>query len=187
MKRIVTFLLVFCLTVGAFTSVYAESEISKDATFSYLLYCLQAAVNVNDENNDDLARIDSISVWKQGDDVAGFNFASDDWYIVGRADMNTGLVTHLVCKVPWTNAGVNILYSVLYAISNVTSVEDFTQICVDENNSLRSECVFAKYYPVLDLSNGEYKVFEYVRVGNISLEDPDNICQMQEFIDLMQK
>lgn len=183
MKKVVAVILMIMLVC---VSAAADNAAAKsDVTYRTLYSNIIQGVTENDGSDSQL-RIENATVWKISDDLAGFAFQGDGWQITGEADMNTGIIMRLLCRLPYTQAGMLMTYVTAYVLSEETTPDDFISKYVGENSMLNGN-PFPHYANTLDAGNEDNIVYEFTRIGSMTLEQESNACEMKPLIEQIQK
>ena len=182
MKKILLILtaLVFLCSAG---TAFAESGAS--ATYRRLSEQILTVLDVSGSGADTL-RADTATVWTESDAVAGFLFDGAGWSVRGKADMATGLITSVICRLPCSSAGLLMAHAVLFAISGKTDPADYLATYVSDN-ALLNGTPFPDYKNTLDAGTSDTLIFEFIRTSGLELADENEACDMNRLIKLMQK
>ena len=184
MKKIAAVALLVCLV---FSCAIAETATDVDITYKYLYMNILSALKTEEENgNDNRLNVTCATVWKKNDEKAGFSFEGDDWMIYGEANMDTGVITHIMCKLPYDESGLIATYIVAFTLSGMTSTDEFFSKYAGENTILKNEA-FPNYVNTLDAGNETTMVYEFTRIGSESLNNEANKCYMAELIKSLQQ
>ncbi len=184
MKKIAAIVIVLVSLCSVVLS-NAESTNAADITYKTLYECMLQAMKDTDDNADDMLVVENATVWKVSDDLAGFSFQGPDWQVFGETDMTTGIITRLFCRMPYTKAGLMMTYMTAYVLSEESSPTEFISNYVGENSMLTGK-PFPHYANTLDAGNETTIVYEFTRVGSVSLENPENQCDMTQLIAKIQ-
>ena len=181
------FIVALLIVISVVGSVYAET-INCDVTYPYLLNNMLYAINASgDVSTDDTVVIDTASVWKQSEDKAGFNISGENLLVYGEADIDTGIITKLLCRLPWVPSGINLWSLIMFSMSGEQSFEMFFEKYVDDDGFLIDKCQFPNYAITLYVENEGNLVFELVKTGSLSVTNEDNAVNMREYIEALQK
>lgn len=184
MKKIVTLLLIAVMLCSVALS-YGESVNTSDVTYKTLYTNMIQAMKDNSAGTEDQLIVENATVWKISDTLAGFAFQGEDWQIFGEADMETGIVSRLFCRLPYTKAGLLMTYMTAYVLSEEPTPNDFISNYVGEDSLLNGK-PFPHYANTLDAGNESTLVYEFTRTGSFDLVSPDNKCEMKQLIEQIQ-
>jgi hypothetical protein len=173
------------LLVFVCTMAFAEESAQRDVTYRTLYNSMIQGVR-EDDGTDTQLKIENATVWKLSDEIAGFTFQGEGWQIIGEADMETGIITRLFCRLPYTEAGLLMTYVTAFVLSEETSTETFISKYVGEKSLLNGN-PFPHYVNTLDAGNEENIVYEFTRVGSMALENEENRCEMKTLIEQIQR
>lgn len=182
MKKLIAVLLAIVLLLGLAS---AEESSRTDVTYKVLYYSIMEAAKEDANNSGNHLIIKDISVWRINDKMAGFSFQGDEWLIYGEADMQTGIVTDVLCELPYTNAGIMMTYMVCFALSEETTTNAFIDKYAGEKSILSGK-PFPNYENVLDAGNESAIVYGFKRTGDLSLNSEANACDMRTLIEQVQ-
>ena len=183
MKKAIAFILMIILVCASATA--ENAAVTSDVTYRTLYSNMIQGVT-EDDNSDSQLKIENATVWKLSDEIAGFAFQGDGWQITGEADMKTGIITRLFCRLPYTQAGILMTYVTAYVLSEETTPDEFIDKYVGENSLLNGK-PFPHYVNTLDAGNDDNIVYEFTRVGSMTLEQENNACEMRPLIEQIQK
>ena len=182
MKKMIAFI---AIAVMLFSVSIAESnEKATDVTYRTLYNVLSQGMKT-DEGTEDQLRVEDATVWKINDSKAGFTFQGHDWFVLGEADMETGVILKLTCKLPYSAAGIIMTYMTTMVLSEEVSADAYIQKYVGENSLLNGNS-FPHYENTLDAGNADNIVYEFTRVGSYDLTDENNRCDMKQLIQQLQ-
>ena len=185
MKKIIALISIAVLIICTVFSATAEDSVH-DPTYRFLYENLLAALeSPESQNRNDLLKAETATVWNCSTDLAGFLFEGQGWSIRGEADKKTGIITRILCRLPYTNSGFMAAYAVLFTISGEEKAFDFLQKYVPED-ALLNNIPFPDYLNTLDAGNTDTLIFEFVRTGPMELIHSDNTCDMTSLISAMQ-
>lgn len=182
MKKLIAILITVMLLFGIAS---AEETLKTDVTYKTLYYSIMEAVKEDAGSAENRLVIKNITIWRINDSLAGFSFQGDDWMIYGEADMATGIVTNVLCELPYTNAGVMMTYMVCFALSEETTTSAFIENYKGENSILSGKA-FPNYKNVVDAGNEHTIVYGFKRDGEASLNNEANACDMRTLIEKVQ-
>lgn len=183
MKKTVLIFMAFILMLCSVA--VSESSESVDVTYRTLYNVMIQAMKDIDEGETDKLVVKNATVWKINNDTAGFSFQGSEWLVYGEADMQTGIITRLLCRLPYTEAGLIMTYMTTMVLSEEKSTDAFIEKYVGEKSLLNGKS-FPHYENTLDAGNASNIVYEFTRLGSISLENENNRCDMRSLIDQIQ-
>ena len=158
-----------------------------DATYKTLYENIYRGLSTDeDSQTDSQLKINVATVWKINDALAGFMFKGADWMLYGEAEMTTGLVKNVFCKLPYNNAGILMTYMVAFTLSGLTSTDEFIKTYIG-SDTLLNGTPFPDYKNILDAGNDQYMVYEFERSGEYVLYNAENACDMSGLIASLQK
>lgn len=186
-KKVFLVSLAAILVLAASLSCQAEEAQYNDVTYVYMLNNALYAISSSDDAGESMVVLDTASVWRQADDLAGFSLVGDRLLVYGEADMDTGIITKLFCRLPWSAGGVNLWSLIMFSMSGEQTYQAFAEKYIDENGDLRPGISFPSYAFTLYGVTGEDLVFELVRIGSWKLASGEGDSSMREFIEMLQK
>lgn len=184
MKKVVSLLIVVVMLCTVALS-FGENVSSPDVTFKTLYTNMVQAMKDSSGGSEEQLMVENATVWKISDTLAGFAFQGSDWQIFGEADMETGIILRLFCRLPYTKAGLLMTYMTAYVLSEEPTPSDFISNYVGDNSLLNGK-PFPHYANTLDAGNESTLVYEFTRTGGYELADPENKCEMKQLIDQIQ-
>lgn len=183
MKRIIAIILALCAMISC---SMAETP-AVDVTYRYLYTNILSSLKAEAEaGNPEIFDVSCVTVWKKTEDKAGFSFEGEEWSIIGESDMETGVITKLMCVLPYNRAGVTMTYMIAYTLSGMNSIEVFKDKYIGSDSILKSR-EFDNYMITLDAGNDKTMVYGFDRIGSVSLNNEGNKCSMIELIKSLQK
>lgn len=185
MKRFLSLITVLACLFSIPCAACGESE-TADVTYRRLYEQILTALDSSDSGDSVSLRAETATVWTENASAAGFLFDGAGWSIRGKADMDTGLITSIICRLPYSRSGLLMAHAVLFTLSGEREPADYLTVYVSDT-ALLNGTPFPDYENTLDAGTSDTLIFEFIRTAPPVLNHTDEICDMSSLIDLFQK
>lgn len=174
MKKAVLIILAVMMVICV-ASAWAEET---DKTYDVLYLQIQNVVGDTDLD------ITDIGVKKLTDNQASFMFQGSDWSVMGEADMETGIVTHITCRVSNNRPGRMLAMAICYIISG----EEDTSTFIDKY--IVNGCIgtpdFPEYTTIVSVEEGTEFIYTFARTAGTELHNTENGFSMASMIETIE-
>lgn len=186
MKKFLCSILTVMLAICMLVMVNAENNELCDSTFRELYNNIYQCLDVDGTTDGSLLSAEIATVWKANEDNAGFMFQGNGWNVYGLADMKTGIIKKVFCRLPYNQAGLLMACAINYTISGEMTADQFALKYMGDDMLLNGE-PFPEYENTLDAGSEDAIIFEFTRTTDCVLRNEDNACEMSNIIKSMQE
>ncbi len=109
MKKFLSLITVLACLFSIPGGACGESK-TADVTYRRLYEQILTALDSSDSGDSGSLRADTATVWTENTSAAGFLFDGAGWGIRGKADMETGLITSIICRTASPDCSWRTLY-----------------------------------------------------------------------------
>ncbi len=175
---VLTLAMLCCMAVCAM----AENH---DVTYRDILDAMVQCMEPTEEGGEAILYPTSATVWSQSGDLAGFSFEGSDFTVYGTAWKNTGLIRHILVRLPANQAGLTVYFQLLTTLSGEEDMDAFSARYLAPGSDQATLLELPCFQETVDIVDGNVILAEFFRSRSNELENAENAVPMQELIDAL--